>query len=42
MQAIDSKEQQTNKTCIHTIRYVYAYFLSITCKSLICVSNDSK
>ena len=41
MQTIDKKEQQTNLTCIHTVCLVYAYFLSIACKSIICVSNDT-
>ena len=40
MQTID-KKRATNLTCIHTICLVYAYFLSITCKSIICVSNDT-
>ena len=41
MQKSDKKESQTNKTCIHTFCYVYAYFLIIACKSIICVSNDN-
>ena len=39
-QTIDKKERQIKHTHIHTICF-YAYFLSITCKSIICVSNDT-
>ena len=41
MQTIDKNARQTNLTYIHTICLVYAYFLSITCKSIICVSNNT-